>query len=242
MDAWKQAVKGLLDVFGDNLATFHENSIDDDSEHWLEQLVLRIDASKLRKALEAFGAGLLNERSRQYRSKGLNEELLYRAGQMLYVRIKALQQNRARRLQQAEKIAQLREVKELKQLRALEPQAFEYWTGGYFEQFGFRNVTVTTLSADFGVDVHMTSPNGKRAVVQCKRYNGQVGRPVVQQTYGIMKLLDAKLCYVVTTGRFTKQAHELGERRDIILLDGPFLASGKRPFGSRRSYRKTTGK
>lgn len=120
-------------------------------------------------------------------------------------------------------------------MRALDPEEFEYWTAGIFETFGFKDVVVPSFSGDFGVDVYMTTPNGKHAIAQCKRYNGQVGRPIVQQTYGVMKLLEAELCYVVTSGRFTQYAAELGKRRDIVLLDGEFLVSGKRPSCSQRS-------
>lgn len=114
------------------------------------------------------------------------------------------------------------------------PEHFGYWTTSYFERYRFRSVMVTTYSAGFTVDVDMNCLDGKRAAVQCKKYNGVVGRPTVQQTFGVMKLLKVKRCFVVTTGRFTSAALEVGRRRDIILLDGERITSSKPPAGSRQ--------
>lgn len=198
----------------------------EDEDDWLGWIVSRIDKVQLQKGIQFLGAGLLNKKMQ---TKKIDEQILYQLGRVLAARIKAKHQNYIQQLQQAERIRQLQTVRQLKLLRKLEPEEFEYWTAGYFEQFGFQDVTVTSFSGDFGVDVYMTCPNGKPAIVQCKRYKGQVGRPTVQQSYGVMKLLGAEVCYVVTTGRFTEEAIELGKRRDIVLLDGDFLVSGKLP-------------
>jgi restriction system protein len=92
---------------------------------------------------------------------------------------------------------------------------------------GFRNVRIVPPGPDFGLDIYMTCPNGKKAIVQCKKYAAKhlVDRPVIQQTFGVMHLLSAKKCYVVTTSSFTRDALELGQRKDIVLLDGAVLAS-----------------
>lgn len=210
---------------------------DEMDEEWLYLvgLISAADIHRLQRGLAAFGAGLLSKRSPPKQT--LDEQLLFWLGKWMLKGVQKLQQNRAARQRQQERIAQLPNVQSVDKLRRLSPEDFEYWTARYFERFGFKQITVTSFSADFGVDVHMTCPNGKKAVAQCKnkvRSNKPVGSPTVQQTYGAMKLLEAEVCYVVTTGTFSEKARELGLRKDIVLLDGSFLLSGQRPPGSRK--------
>lgn len=228
---WKKIALTILDSLGAELVNYRDANLNGDQNDWPTTILSRLEPEKLQAGLQAFGAGMIG--SRKPRNLGPEEELLHRLGQAILKQIETRKKNKALQAKQKQEIARLAAMQTRRQLNKLTPEEFEYWTGGYFERFGFKNVSVTTLSADFGVDVYMTCPNGKQAVVQCKQYKGVVGRPVVQQTYGIMKLLDAKLCYVVTTGKFTSAAVELGQRRDIVLLDGDFLVSGQRPPGSR---------
>lgn len=190
----------------------------------------------LRKRLQVFGAGLLKRNTVSINSA--DEKLFYAFGKYISERIQNRRCNQAIRAEQERRYKEMGAIRTLKRLKAMTPEEFEYWTGGYFRQYGFRSITVTQISADFGVDVHMTCPDGKKAVVQCKRYDKPtVGRPTVQQTYGAMKLLKARRCYVVTTGRFTAAALELGRRRDIALLDGQRITSKRPPPGSRQNRR-----
>lgn len=232
----KQLVSKSIEAFVAEFGEFREYRLANGHDELLDVVLAKMEPEKLQSGLKAFGAGMMGER--KPRSSGVEEEALHKLGESLLRRIQQHQKNKALQAQQRSEIARLGASQTKQQLNKLTPEEFEYWTGGYFERFGFRNVAVTTFSADFGVDVYMTTPDGKQAVVQCKQYKGTVGRPVVQQTYGIMKLLEAELCYVVTTGKFTSAAAELGERRDIILLDGEFLVSGQRPCGSRVIRRK----
>lgn len=232
MSAWRKITEGVVEVLGDGLEAYREQVLNDDKQTWLDELFQRVDSGKLKKSLQVFGAGFLQKRVNRSHSRAVDELLLHQAGQILFARLQEARENQSQLAQQKEQIERFADKSTLKELRKLSAEEFEYWTGGYFERFGFRDVVVSTLSADFGVDVYVNCPDGKQAVVQCKHYKGKVGRPVVQQLYGVMKLLRAEICYVATTGGFTKDATELGKRDDIILLDGRFLASGKRPPGS----------
>lgn len=186
---------------------------------------------KIKRLLIAFSQGILGGNTNTSRSN--EEKVLYAFGKHVNKRVMSIRRNRILLDEQKKQIKSVSHVRKLNQLKKMSPEQFEYWTASYFERFGYRSVTVTTYSADFGVDVDMKCPDGKRAIVQCKRHKGVVGRPTVQQTFGVMKLLKAKRCYVVTTGRFTSAALEVGRRRDIILLDGERITSSRPPAGSR---------
>ena len=232
MNRWKDLLETVVNRL--EQAEDDPNELD---EEWLYLvgLVSAADINRLQRSLAAFGAGLLNKQNRSKQT--LDEQLLFRLGKWMLKGIQNLRQSHAVRQRQQERIAKLPDVQSVDKLRKLSPEEFEYWTAEYFDCFGFKNITVTSFSADFGVDVHMTCPNGKKAVVQCKnkiRSNKPVGSPTVQQTYGAMKLLEADVCYVVTTGTFSEKAKELNKQQDIVLLDGPFLLSGQQPPGSRK--------
>lgn len=197
---------------------------------WLDQvekLLLSVDTVRV---LQAFGAGLLGQKAQG--AKPIAEQAVQQIGRLLRARLQAVQANRQLREEQSRRTAALQSARSLKQLMRMDPGDFEHWTKGYFERYGFKDVVVTQLSNDFGIDVIMKTGRGQPAVAQCKRYKGTVGRPTVQQTYGAMKLVGAKHCYVVTTGRFTEEAMALSERRDIHLLDGQFIVSDQRPPGA----------
>jgi len=223
----------FYDVFGRLAENIEEGILDGnslDSFIWnlLEQEEFQ---EKLKKLLIAFGQGVFGDKGKP--STSVEEKVLYAFGRHVNQRVKDLRKNRILMSEQKKHIKSVSNVRKLNHLKNMSPEEFEYWTASYFERFGFRSVTVTTYSSDFGVDVDMKCPDGRRAIVQCKRYKGVVGRPTVQQTFGVMKLLKAKRCYVVTTGRFTSAALDVGRRRDIILLDGDRISSNRPPAGSR---------
>jgi restriction system protein len=66
--------------------------------------------------------------------------------------------------------------KNLDQLLALSPQAFEEWVAARFRDLRYTT-RLTESTGDHGVDI-LAQKDGKRAVVQCKRYVGTVGEPV----------------------------------------------------------------
>lgn len=205
----------ILDSFCARIATGVGDYLADDE---------RVQRDLLR-ALQAFGAGILGDRPRVSQP---HERVLFALGRKLRLHIRRLQADRALQAEQKRRVEAVQHLRTLRQLRKLSPADFQFWCKGYFEKRGFRNVIVPQLSKDFGVDLYMTCPDGKKAVGQCKHYKGCVGRPVVQQTYGVMHLLKAKRCYVITTGYFSKEARDLErQHKDIILLDGAALAADK---------------
>jgi DNA polymerase III delta prime subunit len=61
---------------------------------------------------------------------------------------------------------------------------FEHWTGALFRRAGFE-VEVTKASGDHGIDLWAVKA-GRIVAVQCKRWDGSIGEPVVREFYGAM--------------------------------------------------------
>jgi restriction system protein len=184
------------------------------------------DEKRLIPLLQACGAALLGRRSQL---TDVERRILQLVGKKVQRDVELEHADPTARSEQQRHIAVVskRKICKAGQLQAMDPIDFEYWVAGYFQAHKFRDVWVTKASRDFGIDIEMKHPKGAPVVVQCKRYRGLVGRPVVQQTYGVMHLVGAKWCYVVTTGRFTTTARELQQGHpDICLVDGAELLVG----------------
>lgn len=89
------------------------------------------------------------------------------------------------------------------------------------------DVTVSGGAGDRGADVLATTADGRRLIVQAKRYN--IGRPVgdreMQQFVGgIGTWHDYDVAVLVTTSRFTRAAQQTAVRNGIELVDNHALA------------------
>jgi restriction system protein len=110
----------------------------------------------------------------------------------------------------------LAQIERLDQLQAMSPTEFERFVARLFEQMG-HSVTLTQASGDKGVDIFL---DGCEGIVQCKRYKGSVGQPVVRDFYGTMIHYKAERGYIVTTGTFSLPAQSWAEGKPIHLVDG----------------------
>lgn len=115
----------------------------------------------------------------------------------------------------------LETARTIRQLLALTPSEFEEWTGLVFAKRGYR-VTNMPDVGDHGIDL-IVERKGERGVVQCKRYRGTVGEPVVRDLYGTMIHENMNRAYLATTGRISRQAHKWSRGKPIELLDGERL-------------------
>lgn len=117
---------------------------------------------------------------------------------------------------------QLADARSLEALLALSPAEFEDLVAELFESYGHQ-AQVAGGASDHGVDVLVQSAQGEKWVVQCKRYAGSVGEPVVRDLYGVLQHEAAQRAYLVTTGSFTTQARAWAEGKPIMLYDGESL-------------------
>ncbi len=130
-----------------------------------------------------------------------------------------------RRNQRQREIEQARSIS---QMQALTPERFEDLVAELFKQKGY-SATLTPQQGDHGIDVVLRAPNGEKEVVQCKRYQGQVGEPIVRDFFGAMLHENAVRGYIVTTGEFTQQAKAWARGKPIELIDGQQLSHLRRP-------------
>lgn len=108
---------------------------------------------------------------------------------------------------------------EYKNLAQVSPSKFEAIIGELFEAMGYR-VSRVGRAGDEGIDLICYSPQHELVVVQCKRFRGTVGSPVVQGFYGSMMHRKAGSGFIVTTGKFSIPARKFAEGKNITFIDG----------------------
>jgi HJR/Mrr/RecB family endonuclease len=115
--------------------------------------------------------------------------------------------------------------KTLTGLYALAPEHFEQYIGIMLERLGWEKVRWIGHPGDLGADVTAIDPQGRKCVVQAKRYapTSTVGSPVVQALLGSQLIYHADRSVLVTTGRFTPAAMDLAAAMDVELIDGERL-------------------
>ena len=79
-------------------------------------------------------------------------------------------------------------------------------------------------SGDLGVDLALTQDNGRRAIVQCKRYRHPIGPDIVRELFGTMLHERALHGFLVTTAEISDAARTWAADKPITLIDGRTLA------------------
>ncbi|GAA1522977.1 restriction endonuclease [Streptomyces albidochromogenes] len=105
---------------------------------------------------------------------------------------------------------------------AMDPVEFEQAVAALCERDGCRDVHVVGGAGDLGADVVGITPDGRRVVIQCKRYGpmNKVGSQDVQRFGGTcFAVHEAHVAAVVTTGEFTQPAAEYAEQCGILCVD-----------------------
>src|SRR4051812_34161331 len=121
----------------------------------------------------------------------------------------------------------------LSRLRACSPAFFEAVVVKLLVAMGYGGVaghgTVTGRPGDGGIDgVIKQDKLGLDVVcIQAKRWDGPVGRPVIQGFVGSMDYIRARKGVIMTTSSFTKDAVDFVERiegKKVVLINGDQLA------------------
>jgi restriction system protein len=150
----------------------------------------------------------------------------------------ALGQRRARQAAERLRVRTLRST-EVARYHAMGPREFEQAVAFLCERDGCVGVQVVGGAGDLGADVVADSPDGRRIVIQCKRYGPttKVGSPDLQRFGGTcFSVHGAQVAAVVTTSVFTKPATQYASGTGIRLVDEPALAAwatrtGPPPWG-----------
>jgi restriction system protein len=121
------------------------------------------------------------------------------------------------------------QVEVLDRVKQLPPEGFEQLVLRLLVGMGYggsmADVQGVARGADGGVDgvVNQDHLGLDRIYIQAKRWEGSIGRPVIQNFAGALDLVGAKKGVIMTTASFSQAAHEcvmtIKDKR-IILVDG----------------------
>lgn len=103
---------------------------------------------------------------------------------------------------------------------------FEEYLRKLFVALGYRQVTATPASGDFGADLIMVdAKTGRKIAVQAKFYTGNapLGNTPVQEVVASLSHYGAQDGWVVTNNRFSQPARELAKDNGVRLIDGAEL-------------------
>ena len=107
--------------------------------------------------------------------------------------------------------------------RGLSPHAFEQLVADYYRNAGYQvRLTASPGASDGGVDL-IARRSGQLLLIQCKHWRANVGVAVVREMYGLLHHHAASAGVIVTTGRYSADAHRFAERKPIELVDGEEL-------------------
>uniref|UniRef100_UPI003C7E76A0 restriction endonuclease n=1 Tax=Streptomyces sp. rh254 TaxID=3028730 RepID=UPI003C7E76A0 len=104
---------------------------------------------------------------------------------------------------------------------AMDPYEFEEAVAALCRRDGCPDAEVVGGAGDLGADVVATTPDGRRLVVQCKRYtaDNKVGSQDLQRFGGTCYVVhEADVAVVVTTSDYTGPALEYAEQCGILCL------------------------
>ncbi|GKU79354.1 restriction endonuclease [Paenibacillus sp. L3-i20] len=99
----------------------------------------------------------------------------------------------------------------------MDGRRFELYLGHLFEAHGYA-AEVTQATGDYGADL-VISKDGKKIVVQAKRYSKNVGLKAVQEIHTAMAHYSALEAWVVTNRDYTEQAYNLAKSNGVRLIN-----------------------
>ncbi len=105
------------------------------------------------------------------------------------------------------------------ELLELSPREFEEMVVELFSAYGHQ-AKRTGAVGDHGVDVVVETKEGEICIVQCKRWKGSVGEPVIRDFYGVLLHEKADHGAIVTSSTFSGPAREWARGKPIALYDG----------------------
>jgi hypothetical protein len=104
----------------------------------------------------------------------------------------------------------------------MDPVIFEKFVAHLFRQRGYQ-VKRRGGRGDHGVDLEVRQANGKKAVVQCKRYSSNVGPDVVRELFGVLIHERAAHAFLVTSADISASARQWASDKPMTLIDGEAL-------------------
>lgn len=109
----------------------------------------------------------------------------------------------------------------------LSPGDFEDRVAVLLRDLDWEHVERSGGSGDGGVDLRATH-QGKRYVIQCKRYKRYVQPERVREMLGVKQHTGADVAMLVTTGSFGASSHDFARQHGIVLWDSLTLGEQMR--------------
>ena len=106
---------------------------------------------------------------------------------------------------------------DLRKIDKMTGREFEEYLVVQFKKLGYK-VILTAESGDYGADL-VIERNGKRTIIQAKRYDGNVGNSAVQEVVAALGYYDADDGIVVSNSYFTANAKILANANGVELWD-----------------------
>lgn len=98
---------------------------------------------------------------------------------------------------------------------------FEHYLVELFKSLKYT-VKRTSDTNDFGADL-ILQKDGKKIVVQAKRYKGKVGVKAIQEILGAKSYYKANSAWVITNSSYTKSALTFASKTNVQLIDRNIL-------------------
>lgn len=95
---------------------------------------------------------------------------------------------------------------------------YESYVAAKLRTMGYKNVSVTPGSGDYGADVIGYDKNGVKICFQCKKHQGTVGVSAVQEVIAAKAYYGCEKAVVITTATFTPNARNLAEKAGVKLI------------------------
>lgn len=110
----------------------------------------------------------------------------------------------------------------IQQIDKMEGFEFERYLKTLLSGLGNKKVKVTQETGDYGADLIMNR-DGKKIVIQAKRYNNKVGISAIQEISAAVAYYNADEAWVITNSYFTQPAKNLAEKNNVMLIDRGLL-------------------
>ncbi|RXZ82343.1 endonuclease [Paenibacillaceae bacterium] len=120
----------------------------------------------------------------------------------------------------------------------MDGREFEKYLVQLFYGLGYQ-VHLTPAAGDFGADL-IINKDGKKIVIQAKRYSKKVGIKAVQEVSGALSYYKAHEGWVVTNSQFTDAAYTLAESTNTRLISRDELVDLIMTVKSKRTTNKVT--
>lgn len=95
---------------------------------------------------------------------------------------------------------------------------FEQYCADILRKIGYVNVSVTTGSGDYGIDI-LADHDGVTYAIQCKCYSHPVGNKAVQEAFSGKEYYKRMVAAVITNNTFTQAAVKTAAETRVLLWD-----------------------